>query len=85
MASVEVGLVGLPNSGKSTVFNALTGARAAVAPHMFSTLESQSGLADVRDPRLAHGCLLQRIRAPREEPHIDGSVGRDVPTVRVPP
>jgi ribosome-binding ATPase len=53
MASVEVGLVGLPNSGKSTVFNALTGARAAVAPHMFSTLESQTGLADVRDPRLA--------------------------------
>ena len=52
MASVEVGLVGLPNAGKSTVFNALTGGRAVVAPHMFSTLESQSGVADVRDPRL---------------------------------
>jgi ribosome-binding ATPase len=53
VASVEVGLVGLPNCGKSTVFNALTGAGALVASHMFSTTESQNGLADVRDPRLA--------------------------------
>jgi ribosome-binding ATPase len=53
MAGLEVGLVGLPNSGKSTVFNALTGGGAIVAPHMFSTTESMTGLADVRDPRLA--------------------------------
>ncbi len=53
MAGLEVGLVGLPNSGKSTVFNALTGGGAVVAPHMFSTTESMTALADVRDPRLA--------------------------------
>ena len=53
MSRLEVGLVGLPNSGKSTVFSALTGDRAVIAPHMFSTLESQTGAADVRDPRLA--------------------------------
>jgi hypothetical protein len=53
VASLEVGLVGLPNSGKSTLFNALTGGGAAVAPHMFSTLESMTGIAEVRDPRLA--------------------------------
>jgi ribosome-binding ATPase len=52
MAGVEVGLVGLPNSGKSTLFNALTGGGAVVAPHMFSTLETVQGVADVRDPRL---------------------------------
>ncbi|HYX87203.1 MAG TPA: redox-regulated ATPase YchF [Gaiellales bacterium] len=52
MASVEVGLVGLPNCGKSTVFNALTGGGAAVAPHMFSTVESNHGIAEVRDVRL---------------------------------
>jgi ribosome-binding ATPase len=52
MAGVVVGLVGLPNCGKSTLFNALTGGGAAVAPHMFSTLESNTGVADVRDPRL---------------------------------
>ncbi len=53
MAGLEVGLVGLPNCGKSSVFNALTGSDAVVAPHMFSTTESQTGIADVRDPRLA--------------------------------
>jgi ribosome-binding ATPase len=52
MSSLEAGLVGLPNSGKSTVFNALTGAGAAVAPHMFSTVETNHAEAQVRDPRL---------------------------------
>jgi hypothetical protein len=52
MSSLEAGLVGLPNSGKTTVFNALTGAGAAVAPHMFSTVETNHAEADVRDPRL---------------------------------
>ena len=52
MAGVEVALVGLPNSGKSTLFNALAGGGAAVAPHMFSTIETVHGVADVRDPRL---------------------------------
>jgi ribosome-binding ATPase len=52
MAGVEVGLVGLPNSGKSTIFNALAGGGAVVAPHMFSTVETVHGVADVRDPRL---------------------------------
>jgi GTP-binding protein YchF len=58
MSSLGVGLVGLPNCGKSTVFNALTGAGAAVAPHMFSTVESNHGTADVRDHRLE---LLARL------------------------
>jgi hypothetical protein len=52
VAGLETGLVGLPNCGKSSVFNALTGGGAIVAPHMFSTVESTSGVADVRDPRL---------------------------------
>jgi GTP-binding protein YchF len=52
MSRLEAGLVGLPNSGKSSVFVALTGDPAVVAPHMFSTLESQAGEAPVRDPRL---------------------------------
>ena len=60
MSRLEAGLVGLPNSGKSSVFMALTGDPAVVAPHLFSTVESQTGEAPVRDPRLPE---LARISA----------------------
>jgi ribosome-binding ATPase len=48
----RLGLVGLPNSGKSSLFNALTGANAVVAPHPFSTTETAVGIAQVPDDRL---------------------------------
>ena len=48
----RVGLVGLPNSGKSALFNALTGGDAVVAPHPFSTTETEIGVAHVPDPRV---------------------------------
>jgi ribosome-binding ATPase len=46
------GIVGLPNSGKSALFNALTGGDATVAPHPFSTTETNIGVALVPDPRV---------------------------------
>jgi len=48
----RLGLVGLPNSGKSSLFNALTGGNAVVAPHPFSTTETTVGIAQVPDERL---------------------------------
>ncbi len=48
----RIGLVGLPNSGKSSLFNALTGGSALVAAHPFSTTETSVGVAQVPDPRL---------------------------------
>ncbi|HEV8623044.1 MAG TPA: redox-regulated ATPase YchF [Acidimicrobiia bacterium] len=48
----RLGLVGLPNSGKSSLFNALTGASAVVASHPFSTTETTVGIAQVPDERL---------------------------------
>jgi GTP-binding protein YchF len=48
----RLGIVGLPNSGKSSLFNALTGASAPVAAHPFSTTETTSGVAAVPDERL---------------------------------
>ena len=48
----RLGLVGLPNAGKTSLFNALTGQNAAVAPHPFTTTESASATAPLPDPRL---------------------------------
>jgi GTP-binding protein YchF len=48
----RIGLVGLPNSGKSSLFNALTGGNALVASHPFSTTETSVGVAQVPDDRL---------------------------------
>jgi hypothetical protein len=48
----RIGLVGLPNSGKSSLFNALTGGSALVAGHPFSTTETSVGVAQVPDARL---------------------------------
>jgi GTP-binding protein YchF len=48
----RLGIVGMPNSGKSSLFNALTGGSALVAPHPFSTTETTVGVAQVPDSRL---------------------------------
>ena len=58
----QLGLVGLPNSGKSALFNALTGGSATVAAHPFSTTETSVGIAHVPDPRLDALAEMSRSR-----------------------
>src|ERR1035437_3351333 len=48
----RLGIVGLPNAGKSSLFNALTGGSAPIAAHPFSTTETNVGVAQVADRRL---------------------------------
>jgi GTP-binding protein YchF len=49
---LSCGIVGLPNVGKSTLFNCLTSAQAQSANYPFCTIEPNVGVVDVPDPRL---------------------------------
>lgn len=52
MAGLSCGIVGLPNVGKSTLFNALTSNLAEAANYPFCTIDPNIGIVDVYDPRL---------------------------------
>lgn len=55
----RVGIFGLPNSGKTTLFNALTGLDAPTAAHPYSTTEPNVGVARVDDDRLDRAAALE--------------------------
>lgn len=52
MAGFSCGIVGLPNVGKSTLFNALTSNQAEASNYPFCTIDPNVGIVDVYDPRL---------------------------------
>ncbi|MBU6273006.1 MAG: redox-regulated ATPase YchF [Betaproteobacteria bacterium] len=64
--SLQCGIVGLPNVGKSTLFNALTKAGIAAENYPFCTIEPNVGIVEVPDPRLD---LLAGIVKPQKLLH----------------
>lgn len=60
---MKLGVVGLPNVGKSTLFNAITNAGAQAANYPFCTIEPNSGVVAVPDPRLN---ALARMYSPKK-------------------
>jgi GTP-binding protein YchF len=66
--SLQCGIVGLPNVGKSTLFNALTKAGIAAENYPFCTIEPNVGVVEVPDPRLA--ALAEIVKPERILPAI---------------
>ncbi|GAA6141510.1 redox-regulated ATPase YchF [Hydrogenophaga sp. 5NK40-0174] len=66
--SLKCGIVGLPNVGKSTLFNALTKAGIAAENYPFCTIEPNVGVVEVPDPRLEK--LAEIVKPERVVPSI---------------
>jgi GTP-binding protein YchF len=66
--SLQCGIVGLPNVGKSTLFNAITKAGIAAENYPFCTIEPNVGIVEVPDPRLAQ--LTAIVKPQKVQPAV---------------
>ena len=66
--SLEVGIVGLPNVGKSTLYQAITSAPAEAANYPFCTIEPNMGMVAVPDKRLDR--LVEIVKPQKTQPNV---------------
>ena len=64
--ALTAGIVGLPNVGKSTLFNAITKAGAEAANYLFATIDPNVGRVEVPDARLNKLCRSEERRVGKE-------------------
>ena len=67
---MKCGIVGLPNVGKSTLFNALTKAEISAENYPFCTIEPNTGRVAVPDPRLEALAALLDVRCDGDARHL---------------
>ena len=69
--ALTIGIVGLPNAGKSTLFNALTKNNVLAANYPFATIEPNVGVVPIPDPRLRElPTILPREGFAPQSPHV---------------
>lgn len=66
--AIRAGIVGLPNAGKSTLFNALTAASVPAEAYPFTTIDPNIGVVEVPDPRLDR--IFELVQPPRKVPAV---------------
>jgi GTP-binding protein YchF len=72
MSQLDIGIIGLPNVGKSTLFQALTAIAVPAENYPFCTIEPNVGVVEVPDERLVH---LYELVEPRRPKRIHAVVG----------
>ena len=68
VAKLSIGIVGLPNAGKSTLFQALTSIAVPAESYPFCTIEPNVGIVAVPDPRLDR--LAELVSPPKVTPAV---------------